>query len=93
MAIVELSGFKEDDVISGVFRDLYSNPDLKEGLIIARLVEDKFKGYCHTLQQGVDCRLLRTTGGGWQKGKLRLRVNVTVEFISDEPPAGALVKS
>ncbi|MEQ9549936.1 MAG: KGK domain-containing protein [Coleofasciculus sp. G3-WIS-01] len=97
MTTVELSGFKEDDVISGVFPDIRSNPDLNEGLTIAKLVEDRFKGHCISLQQGVDCRLLRTTGGGWREGKIRLQVNVTIDFIPDEPdiepPPGALVKS
>ena len=34
------------------------------------------------LDQGVNCKILRATdGGGWQKGKIRLRL----EFIPDEP--------
>ncbi len=35
------------------------------------------------LDNGVECKILRTTGGGWQKGKLRLRI----EFVPDEPEA------
>lgn len=31
--------------------------------------------------EGVPCEILKTTGGGWQKGKFRLRL----EFIPDEP--------
>jgi KGK domain len=31
---------------------------------------------------GVRCEVLKTTGGGWQKGKIRFRL----EFIPDEPP-------
>lgn len=34
------------------------------------------------LDSGVECRILRVSGGGWQKGKLRLRL----EFVPDEPP-------
>jgi hypothetical protein len=33
------------------------------------------------LAEGVRCQVLRPTGGGWQKGKVRL----SLEFIPDEP--------
>lgn len=33
------------------------------------------------LQDGVKCRFLKANGGGWQEGKIRLRL----EFIPDEP--------
>lgn len=32
-------------------------------------------------EQGVPCNYLKASGGGWQKGKLRLRL----EFVPDEP--------
>ncbi len=32
-------------------------------------------------ETGVVCEVLKTEGGGWQKGKIRFRV----EFIPDEP--------
>jgi hypothetical protein len=34
-------------------------------------------------EEGVPCEILRTKGGGWQKGKLRFRL----EFIPDNPDA------
>jgi len=34
-------------------------------------------------ERGVSCEILRTKGGGWQKGKLRFRL----EFIPDNPDA------
>jgi hypothetical protein len=33
------------------------------------------------VEQGCQCEILRTTGGGWQKGKFRIRL----EFIPDDP--------
>jgi hypothetical protein len=33
--------------------------------------------------QGEDCEILRAGSKGWQKGKLK--INVTLEFIPDEP--------
>ncbi|HEY9672725.1 MAG TPA: KGK domain-containing protein [Waterburya sp.] len=36
----------------------------------------------HWLDNGIECRVLRTTGGGWQTGKIRF----SLEFIPDEPP-------
>ena len=40
--------------------------------------------YCSTLfNQGGECEILRAGSKGWQKGKLK--INVTLEFIPDEP--------
>lgn len=35
------------------------------------------------LNEGFDCEILQVNGGGWHKGKLRLRL----EFVPDEPDA------
>ncbi|MBD2418427.1 hypothetical protein H6G54_12110 [Anabaena cylindrica FACHB-243] len=35
------------------------------------------------LEKGISCEILRTKGGGWQKGRLRFKL----EFIPDEPKA------
>jgi hypothetical protein len=32
--------------------------------------------------KGIECQVLSTNGGGWQKGRVRLRL----EYIPDEPP-------
>ena len=34
-------------------------------------------------KQGADCEILRAGSSGWQKGKIK--INVTLEFIPDEP--------
>ena len=35
--------------------------------------------------QGIDCEILRVGAQGWQKGKIKLKLNVTIEFCPDEP--------
>lgn len=37
------------------------------------------------LDNGVDCEILRIGSKGWQKGRVRLKLQVTVEFCADEP--------
>jgi hypothetical protein len=37
-------------------------------------------------EEGVECELLKTTGGGWQKGKIRIReICIQFEFVPDVP--------
>ncbi|MEH2446752.1 MAG: KGK domain-containing protein [Nostoc sp.] len=43
-----------------------------------RLEEDEVKGWA---ANGVNCKVLLTQGGGWQKGKIRIRF----EFVPDKP--------
>ncbi len=35
--------------------------------------------------QGIDCEILRVGAKGWKKGKIKLKLNVTIEFCPDEP--------
>jgi hypothetical protein len=93
-----LSFLEPDDVLE-LFEDhqLVKAKDIKHALndsfgepIQKRLVEHlsyrgiKTKGKQSVwLQEGVDCRILRSGAIGWQKG--RLKVKVSVEFIPDEP--------
>jgi len=35
--------------------------------------------------EGIDCEILRVGAQGWQKGKIKLKLNVTIEFCPDEP--------
>jgi hypothetical protein len=37
----------------------------------------------HWIEPGLACEVLKTSGGGWQKGRIR----ITLEFIPEEPPA------
>lgn len=34
---------------------------------------------------GINCEILKTNGKGWQKGKVRINLNISVEFCPDEP--------
>jgi len=34
--------------------------------------------------QGIDCEILRVGAQGWKKGKIKLKLNVTIEFCPDE---------
>ncbi len=42
---------------------------------------DYNKDFKEWIGEGVPCRVLRETGGGWQKGKVRVRI----EFVPDVP--------
>lgn len=34
---------------------------------------------------GIDCEILKIGAAGWQKGKVKINLNVTIEFCPDEP--------
>ncbi|MEG3911283.1 KGK domain-containing protein [Microcoleus sp. w1-18aA5] len=35
--------------------------------------------------EGIDCEILRVGAQGWKKGKIKIKLNVTIEFCPDEP--------
>ncbi|MEG4573806.1 KGK domain-containing protein [Microcoleus sp. N3A4] len=35
--------------------------------------------------EGIDCEILKVGAQGWKKGKMKLKLNVTIEFCPDEP--------
>ena len=37
------------------------------------------------LYDGEECEILKANSLGWQKGKIKLKVNLTLEFIPNEP--------
>jgi len=45
----------------------------------------KYYLYENWFGKGIDCEILRVGAQGWKKGKIRLKLNVTVEFCPDEP--------
>ncbi len=47
-----------------------------------RGIKTQYKGKVW-FEEGVDCKILKAGDSGWKKGKLK--INVTVEFIPDEP--------
>lgn len=97
MTTVELPGFNRDDVISGHFPEISVHSGTYEGYVPLKAAEKQFRGYCKTIQDGVACRLLRTTGGGWRTGKLKLHIKATLGLVPDKPDQeqapGALMKN
>lgn len=43
------------------------------------------RAYENWFGQGIDCEILRVGFQGWKKGKIKLKLNVTIEFCPDEP--------
>lgn len=74
---IEGLDLNEDDVVlvpSGALQ--------KYNAFIAELIEEIRKsGIKRYFSDGVEIQFLKTTGGGWQKGKVRFRA----EFILDKP--------
>lgn len=55
---------------------------------IARAIRQKLANQWQTelwLNDGEKCEILKANSLGWQKGKLQLRVNFTLDFIPHEP--------
>lgn len=74
--------FNDDDVIS-------MQPDISGGSgqllkiqAFKQSMRQKLNVYAHAwLDQGVECEVLSIDGGGWQKGRVYLRL----EFVPDPP--------
>ncbi|MEB3192853.1 MAG: KGK domain-containing protein [Snowella sp.] len=91
-----LESLNDDDVLE-LFDQLVKSKDLKFALddsfgepIQQRLVDHlKHRGIKTQdkreiwFDQGAKCRILKAGSSGWKKG--RVKINVTVEFIPDEP--------
>ena len=75
--------FNDDDVIS-MAPDITGNT----GQILRiqnfrQAMRKNLNNYAHQwLDQGIECEILSTDGGGWQKGRVYLRL----EFIPNTPP-------
>lgn len=55
---------------------------------IANTIARKLGQNAQTLQwfgDGERCKILKAGSSGWQEGKLKLKMNFTLEFIPDEP--------
>lgn len=35
--------------------------------------------------QGIDCEILKVGAQGWKKGKIKIKLNVTIEFCQEKP--------
>lgn len=47
--------------------------------------DEKPNAYENWFGEGIDCEILRVGAQGWKKGKIKLKLNVTIQFCPDEP--------
>lgn len=73
----------DDDVVSVPDLNMtpVKHPTLKAAQVRKAFFDIIRQHVNHDWFTGIECELLKTTGGGWKKGRLRLRL----EFIPDEP--------
>ncbi|MEH2154776.1 KGK domain-containing protein [Nostoc sp.] len=83
-------GLTNDDVIALTSADYGLEKMTKLGQLIQAIEQWSNKNSNNKgsesqwfFDQGRNCEILRTTGGGWQKGRFRIRL----EFIPDNPEA------
>ena len=57
---------------------------------ISKSIERELEHKCDAnllLNNGKKCEILQAGSAGWQTGKLKLKINLTLEFIADRPIA------
>ena len=55
---------------------------------ISNIITQKLQRQCNAklwFEDGEYCEILKAGTSGWQTGKLKLKVNLSLEFIPDEP--------
>ncbi len=83
--------FNDDDVLSmlNVKLSLVGTTTFKVAQLKKALKErccnisDDGTGY--RWLEGIDCELLKTSGGGWKKGKIYLRLDIVLDEPESEP--------
>lgn len=76
---MDIRDLNDDDVVLIKDSQLQKCRDLIKGIKNSYLGGPSREWF----DKGTEVELLKTTGGGWQKGKLYLRL----EIVLDEPPA------
>ena len=69
-----------DLVLSSLDRNVINN--------LSNSITQKLDRQCNAqlwFEDGELCEILKAGSSGWQKGKIKLKVNLTLEFIPDEP--------
>lgn len=64
------------------------NKSLREQNLRINIPHNDFRqrlSYEEWFGEGIDCEILRVGAQGWKKGKIKLKLNVTIEFCPDEP--------
>lgn len=65
-----------------------SSIDINLTNTIGRSINQKISNQCKAelwFQDGEACEILKAGASDWQKGKLKLKINLSLEFIPDEP--------
>ena len=55
---------------------------------LSNLIIQKLERKCDAklwFEDGEKCEILKANSSGWQKGNFRLKMNISLEFIPDEP--------
>lgn len=74
----------KDDVVSMDAQMSFAKTDTSQFFQLQQALQQLLQPMGHTwLYQGVPCKVLKATGGGWHTGTIRLRL----EFTPDEPPS------
>ena len=56
--------------------------------ILVNSITQKLNRQCDAklwFEDGESCEILKAGASGWQKGRIKLKINLTLEFIPDEP--------
>ena len=59
--------------------------------MISNSITRKLNNKCNAklwFEDGENCEILKASSQGWQSGKMKLKINVTLEFIPDELEEG-----
>jgi KGK domain len=79
---------QDDDVIYTAARTPVQAETFRAVDLLTKVLEG-FNAAQRALVEGINCRFLSADGGGWKQGKLRLHIEVRLEFTpSDSPPDG-----
>ncbi|GAB4209641.1 MAG: hypothetical protein Fur006_69560 [Coleofasciculaceae cyanobacterium] len=74
---------QHDDVVSMDAQLSFAKTQTCQIFELQRGLQQQMQSIGHNwLHTGVYCKVLKTTGGGWQQGKMYIRL----EFVPDEPP-------
>ncbi|MEO1692215.1 MAG: KGK domain-containing protein [Cyanobacteria bacterium J06631_6] len=71
-----------------VFDLVYSALNKQLDRYVAQLINQKLERKCDAstwLEDGEKCEILRANSLGWQKGIMKIKINVSLEFVPDEP--------
>jgi len=73
------NNFKRGEELTNLFNS--------ENLSISFPVDSRQKRYMYEkwFDEGIECEILKLRSGGWQKGKVRINLEVSIEFCPDEP--------